>query len=75
VLYCDMVAARDQHATNAAYYARNRGRELKRVRVRQEATVAFFVTSAIPRAWTADCGSLLIRWTSTTETRISSHSD
>ena len=44
-----------QRSTNVAYYARNRVREIERVRVRQASTVAFLRT--LRDAPCSDCGS------------------
>ena len=41
VLYWVMPPRRDQRPTNVAYYAKNRDREIRRVRDRQDATVRF----------------------------------
>jgi hypothetical protein len=49
-----MASCRDQRPTNVAYYARNREREIARVRVRQDATLAML--RRLREVPCADCG-------------------
>ncbi len=46
-----MSATRFQRPTNVAYYARNREREIGRVRLRQASTVAFLRELGTGHAW------------------------